>query len=187
MSSASTLYRLLQYWFMSILCFVIRHDVIKNESLKPHYFFDDHMRTWKTAKEGHLKADTFWKVHFKMWRILKKLIWFLTHCSMLTSKSEALSFCNFKIWRVGISHFKIWHVTKFLFQNDAFYKAWTLKNMSFSRSKKTKTWFCECKNFFSIWHFERLFSRNLTRRIFFNPKSDALWNFYINMWRVRKF
>ena len=177
MSSASTLYRLLQYWFMSILCFVIRHDVIINESLKPHYFFDDHMRTWKTAKEGHLKADTFWKVHFKMWRILKKLIWFLTHCSMLTSKSEALSFFNFKIWRVGISHFKISHVTKIFISEWCF-----LKSTNFEKHVV----FTEQKNQNVILWMQKFF-QYLTFWKTFQSESNAAYFFQSQIWRVVKF
>ena len=37
-ASVTTLYNLLQYLIRSVLCLIIRHDIIINESLKPDYF-----------------------------------------------------------------------------------------------------------------------------------------------------
>ena len=37
---------------------------------------------------------------------------------------------------------------------------------------------------FKIWQDEKNLFPNLTRCIFFNPKTEALQNFYIKIWRV---
>ena len=42
------------------------------------------------------------------------------------------------------------------------------------------------QTFFKNWHVENFFFQNLTRCIFFNSKSDALWKLQIQIWRVVK-
>ena len=62
-----------------------------------------------------------------------------------------------------------------------------MQNISFSRSKMNqKVIFC-MQNFFKTWHVQIFLFQNLTRCIFFSPKSDALLNLQIKIWRVLKF
>ena len=76
---------------------------------------------------------------------------------------------------------------KFQFKIMLFGKAPKMQNMSFSRSKIIqKVTFC-MQNFFKTWHVEIFLIQNLTRCIFFSPKSDALLNLQIKLWRVLKF
>ena len=49
-----------------------------------------------------------------------------------------------------------------------------MQNRSFSRSKLNQNVIFECKQFFKFWQDEKFLIQNLTRFIFFNPKSDAL-------------
>ena len=62
-----------------------------------------------------------------------------------------------------------------------------MQKISFSRSKMNqKVIFC-MKNFFKTWHVEIFLIQNLTRYIFFSPKSDAFLKLQIKFWRVLKF
>ena len=49
-----------------------------------------------------------------------------------------------------------------------------MQNMSFPRSKMNQNVIFDCKQFFKLWQDEKFLIQNLTRCIFFNPKSDAL-------------
>ena len=55
-----------------------------------------------------------------------------------------------------------------------FKKAQKMQNMSFPRGKMNQNLIFESKKKFKIWHVEEFLFQNLTRSIFFNPKSDAL-------------
>ena len=55
-----------------------------------------------------------------------------------------------------------------------FKKAQKMQNMSFSRIKMNQNVIFECEQFFKFWQDEKFLIQNLTRRIFLNPKSDAL-------------
>ena len=61
-----------------------------------------------------------------------------------------------------------------------------MQKISFSRSKMNqKVIFCMQK-IFKTWHVEVFLIQNLTHCIFFSPKSDALLNLQIKIWRVLK-
>ena len=59
-------------------------------------------------------------------------------------------------------------------------KAWFVKTFFF-KIKLFKNIF-----FLKIWRVAKFWIQNLTRCNFFNPKSDAFWNFEIKIWRFVK-
>ena len=118
----------------------------------------------------------------KIWQVVKFLTENLTRCFFLNSKYDALYFFKIKNRRVVFFHFKICHQKKNSIQNHSFWKSTKMENMSFSRSKKTKTWFFWIHMFFKIWPVEKFLIQNLTRCENFISKSDKFQSVFPEIW-----
>ena len=118
----------------------------------------------------------------------------LNGCKTFKWKSDVVCFFKMKTWRVQYDFenvfFSISNLTRckpLKSKSDAYWslqfkimlskKAPMMKICRFDGVKWTKTWFFGCKHFFKTWHVQNFLIQILTRCIFFNPKSDAFWNF----------
>ena len=108
----------------------------------------------------------------------------LTCCIFLKWKNDAFNttlnkyFFKSQIWRVvNLSNGNLTRIEVFNWKLYFLKKHQKWKICLFHGVKWTKTWFFGCKHFFKTWHVQKILIQNLTRCVFFNPKSDALWNF----------
>ena len=121
-------------------------------------------------------------IECKFGKLQKKYTQHLTR-KIFNSKSDALYFLKFKISRVVL--FSIQNLSRkenidsklcFLKKHEK------CKICRFHGVKRTKTWFFCMQTFFKICHVEKFLIQNLTRCMFFNPKSGALWKLQIKSW-----
>ena len=145
---------------------------------------------------------------WKLGKLQKKNNQNLTRCKIFNSKSDALFFLQFKIWRVVFFfefkiwrlvffQFKIWHVMDFSIENHVFLKSTKNAKCVISSSKMghnvifwMQTFFknppCR-KNFNSKSNALYFFSIQKLRRCkAFETKSDAFWKFCFKICRVRE-
>ena len=128
----------------------------------------------------------------------------LNGCKILT---ENLTFRILLKWKNGAFNTtlkmyffqsQIWRVVKILNQNLTRFEIFNSKSCSLEKHQKckicrfhgvkwTKRDFLDANIFSNTWHVQNFLIQNITRCIFFNPKSDAFWNFLFKIWRVLKF
>ena len=112
----------------------------------------------------------------KIDKLQKKYTQNLTRCKVFDSKSDALFFFEFKIWRVVFLTLKIWRVVSSSIQNLPRKENFNSKSCFLKKHEKCKRcrlhgvkrtkFFFRMQNFFKLWHVERFLIQNLTRCIF---------------------
>ena len=120
----------------------------------------------------------FVKVQKKYTQNLTRCIIFnsnMTRCVFLKSKLDALFFLNSKSDAFFFPIQSLSPKENFNSKSCFLKKHEKCQVCRFHGVKWTKTWFFWMQTFFKIWHVEKFLIQNLTRCIFFNPKSDALW------------
>ena len=80
-------------------------------------FLSENLTAWKIF---YFKIWDVEKILFKIWTDEKVLIGNLTRCKSFESKSDALYFLNSQSNALFFVQFKVCHVVKLLFQNEAF-------------------------------------------------------------------
>ena len=131
--------------------------------------FDENLKTCKSAKEVHSKADRLQSNQFKIWRMFKEL----------KSKSDiVVKLFNSDSDALYLFQFKIWHVLKYSKS-----KSWFL-----TKHEKCKIFGSQGIKWTKLWFFERKHCfQNLKCRKLFNSNSNALYVFQSENRRVVKF
>ena len=123
---------------------------------------------------------------WKFGKLQKNYTQNLIRCNIFNSKPDASFFLNPRMTRWTFFNSKSVTYRKFQFKIKLLKKARKLQIMSFSRSKEDQNVIFWMQTFFKIWRLEKFLIQNLTRCIFFNPKSDAMLKLQIKFWRVVK-
>ena len=125
------------------------------------------------------------RLEFNVEKAEKILIENLTPCKILYWKSDQMKKFYFKIWRVVVLSVQNLSRNESFNAKSCFLKKHEKRKICrFHGVKWTKTWFFDRKQFFKVWHVQKILVQNLTRCKTFKSKSDALWKFCFKIWRV---